>query len=432
MSSFKRIGSVALAGAALMALGLAGALITACQLETDTNSPANNPAVNNPTQYTVSAGSLSNGSVTPNPKSAAEGAAVTLLVNPASGYQLKLETLSVKQGDTALAITALSGVANAYTFAMPAANVRVSAEFEAVPGGEPQGEDPQVPQYTVSADSLSNGSVTPNPKSAAEGATVTLLVNPASGYQLKTGTLSAKQGDTALTITPLSDITNAYTFAMPGADVRVSAEFETRPSSPGSSSSEAQILSYFIGDTEGDIDESAGTITVVIPADQTDFAVKITISEGATVALLEAERNGVSKYQVTAEDGTTTRGYTVTKLWLGGAELTLEGGPFISGASGLSVSVTPSANWPNAVSRTVGDGKENHFVLTATPGYDHYRWYVDGEQFYFYNSAEASPDSNVVDKLTGGNYAAGKHTLFLVAIKNGVPYTWEQVFTVTD
>jgi hypothetical protein len=181
---------------------------------------------------------------------------------------------------------------------------------------------------------------------------------------------------------------------------------------------------------EGDIDNESQTIVIVLPSTQTDFTVAVTISDGAGVALLEAERNGVSKYRVTAENG-TAKDYTVYKTWLGGAGLELAGGPFAS-TGNLSVAVTPPERWPNAVSRSVGNGKENQFVLTATEGYDHYRWYVDGEQFFYYNSADPSPDSNVVDKLTGGNYAAGKHTLFLVAIRNGVPSTWEQVFTVIE
>jgi hypothetical protein len=181
---------------------------------------------------------------------------------------------------------------------------------------------------------------------------------------------------------------------------------------------------------EGDIDEDSQSIVIVLPSTQTDFTVAVTISEGAQVTLLKAEQNGISVYRVTAENGEHSD-YTVYKTWLGGAGLELEGGPFAS-TGNLSVAVSPPEHWPNEVSRNTGNNKENHFVLTATPGYDHYRWYVDGEQFFYYNSAEPSPDSNVVDKLTGGNYAAGKHTLFLVAIKNGVPYTWEQTFTVIE
>ncbi|MDR2375376.1 MAG: hypothetical protein LBD96_02945 [Treponema sp.] len=241
------------------------------------------------------------------------------------------------------------------------------------------------------------------------------------------------------TVQAAGDITVSIT--KPGIDsasktVRV---YKGEPIDPppvnGSTETGSSITKFTIGGAddpvEGDIDQESQTIVITLPSSQTDFTVAVTISDGATVALLEAEKNGVSKYRVTSGNGENYTDYTVYKTWLGGAGLELSGGPFISGET-LSVTVSPPENWPHAVSRWVGSGKENHFVLTATPGYDHYRWYVDGEQFFYYDSDAPSPDSNVVDCLTGGNYAAGKHILFLVAIKNGVPYTWEQAFTVIE
>ena len=72
----------------------------------------------------------SNGSVTANPTSAAQGATVTLTASPSSGYEL--DTISAAAGTSAVT---LSGSGNTRTFTMPAANVTVTAAFKALPAG---------------------------------------------------------------------------------------------------------------------------------------------------------------------------------------------------------------------------------------------------------------------------------------------------------
>jgi hypothetical protein len=195
------------------------------------------------------------------------------------------------------------------------------------------------------------------------------------------------------------------------------------------------ITKFKVGDVEGDIDETAKAITIVIPADQADFTVAVTISPGATVVPLQAERNGVSVYRVTAENGTTAD-YTVTKLWLGGGGLELTGGPFggTDGTGGITVT-SPNTAWPDNVTRSADGGGgglgANAIILTASDKTcDSYRWYVDGGLLFFYNSDAPSPIGPVVDHLAGGNYSVGQHVLVLIAVKNGVPYTVRQVFTV--
>ncbi len=80
--------------------------------------------------YTVTVADCSNGSVTANPTSAAQGATVTLTASPSSGYEL--DTISAAAGTSAVT---LSGSGNTRTFTMPAANVTVTAAFKALLAG---------------------------------------------------------------------------------------------------------------------------------------------------------------------------------------------------------------------------------------------------------------------------------------------------------
>ena len=74
--------------------------------------------------------------------------------------------------------------------------------------------------YTVSiAEGITNGTVTVNPTSALEGATVTVTAEPASGYELTTLTYTY-----AGVATPI-DILETMQFTMPAADVTVNATF---------------------------------------------------------------------------------------------------------------------------------------------------------------------------------------------------------------
>jgi hypothetical protein len=96
-------------------------------------------------------------------------------------------------------------------FLLPAANVRVSAEFE-----------PDI--YAVSIGSLSHGAISANPENGLPGTEITLTVTPDEDYRLKSGSLkyTGAAGDTSIDETTLK-------FSLPGADVTVAAEFEAMP-----------------------------------------------------------------------------------------------------------------------------------------------------------------------------------------------------------
>jgi|GEM_PF-2095505 len=85
-------------------------------------------------KYDVTVATLTNGAIVAEPATAvAEGAIVTLTVSPAEHYQLKANTLVVKDAsDNDVACTAVEGTTNQYTFTMPASAATVSAEFEAI------------------------------------------------------------------------------------------------------------------------------------------------------------------------------------------------------------------------------------------------------------------------------------------------------------
>ena len=75
--------------------------------------------------------------------------------------------------------------------------------------------------HTVTIGTLSGGTIMANPTSAVPGTTINLTITPASGKQLKVGTLKYNDGsDHAITGT---------SFTMPGSAVTVTAQFEDVP-----------------------------------------------------------------------------------------------------------------------------------------------------------------------------------------------------------
>lgn len=155
--------------------------------------------------YTISTGNLSGGSLSA-AATANYGDDVTVTVTPADGKQLKAGTLEfTPEGGSATDIDE-----STKTFTMPAANVTLSAEFEDIP----------VTTYSVNIDeSLSHGTITANPTTAAAGATVTLTIAPDGGYQLS----EIKVNDGEVTVSGSGD---TRTFTMPDKDVTVTATFE--------------------------------------------------------------------------------------------------------------------------------------------------------------------------------------------------------------
>lgn len=149
----------------------------------------------------------------------AEGTSVTVVATPKDGYTLTADGVVVTYGDNqTLKATPDTEKANTYTFAMPAGDATVSAEFE------------QVKEYTVKVDPVEGevATVTVNPDKAAQDTEITVTVaNIKEGYQLEEGglTYSYKSGDETKT-QKLTLTDGKATFKMPAANVTVSAAFE--------------------------------------------------------------------------------------------------------------------------------------------------------------------------------------------------------------
>ena len=154
----------------------------------------------------------------------AEGTSVTVVATPATGYTVKAGSVKAtytddKGEEQTVTATADTEKANTYTFAMPAGNATVSAEFE------------QVKEYTVKVDPVEGevATVTVNPDKAAQDTEITVTVaNIKEGYQLKEGglTYSYNNGEKTETVTLTLNEKGEATFKMPAANVTVSAVFE--------------------------------------------------------------------------------------------------------------------------------------------------------------------------------------------------------------
>ena len=147
--------------------------------------------------YNITIDQTENGTVEADKTTAAEGETVTLTVTPDEGYRLVSDSLKVN-GE------AIEG----NTFAMPASDVTVSAQFELIP--------PTL--YNITIDQTENGTVEADKTTAAEGETVTLTVTPDEGYQLVSGSLKVN-----------GEAVEGNAFTMPASDVTVSAQFELIP-----------------------------------------------------------------------------------------------------------------------------------------------------------------------------------------------------------
>ena len=181
-------------------------LMVGCKSDEDDDTPS-------VTSYAVAIDlGIQHGSVTANPTSATAGTNVVLTATPADGYKLK--TLTVKNASGGeIETTPDNSTPPKYKFTMPASNVKVSAEFEAVP------------TYTITPVlGIQNGSVSADKTSAAEGATVTLTATPATNYEFESFIVKDTSGN-AITVT------NGK-FTMPASNVTISATFKSKLGQP--------------------------------------------------------------------------------------------------------------------------------------------------------------------------------------------------------
>ena len=138
------------------------------------------------------------------------------------------------------------------------------------------------------------GTIQASNQTAKVDATITLTATPASGYALKTWTVTSSHNE-SVTVTPDSSNANQATFTMPAADVTVTAEFE-----------EAEVVLPVISNVQllrnpdktvltddVTLDEETATWTITLPSD-TDQ----TVLDNLTMQYLKITHSGASVSQM--------------------------------------------------------------------------------------------------------------------------------------
>ena len=180
-------------------------------------------------KYNVTvAGTVENGTVGVEPKTAAAKDVVTVTVTPNTNFKYTDGSLKATytDGGTKKEINdfkAVDGKENTYTFEMPAADVTVSAAFEKI----------ATETYTVTVTKDGDGKVTVNEQETEKleglksGDTVTLKINPIDTDTLLTelAGVTVTSGKVDVSTTKVDE--NTYTFKMPDGDVNVSVKFTT-------------------------------------------------------------------------------------------------------------------------------------------------------------------------------------------------------------
>ena len=180
-------------------------------------------------KYNVTvAGTVENGTVGVEPKTAAAKDVVTVTVTPNTNFKYTDGSLKATytDGGTKKEINdfkAVDGKENTYTFEMPAADVTVSAAFEEI----------ATETYTVTVTKGGEGKVTVNGQETEKleglksGDTVTLKINPIDTDTLLTelAGVTVTSGKVDVSTTKVDE--NTYTFKMPDGDVNVSEKFTT-------------------------------------------------------------------------------------------------------------------------------------------------------------------------------------------------------------
>lgn len=172
-------------------------------------------------KVTVADTANKNGETKVSATAAVEGTEVTVTVKAADNYQLKADSLtySYKSGEDTKTEKLTPNAEGKATFKMPAADVKVTAEYV----------EKKPEAYTVTVNKATNGTVTADKETAAAGDTVTLTVKAdetmySQAVLAEDGLKVADSKGAAVACTAGADGT--YTFTMPADNVTVTATFE--------------------------------------------------------------------------------------------------------------------------------------------------------------------------------------------------------------
>lgn len=258
----------------------------------------------------------------------AEGTSVTVVATPKDGYTLTADGVVVTYGDNqTLKATPDTEKANTYTFAMPAGDATVSAAFE------------EVKKYNVTvADTVENGTVGVEQKTAAAKDVVTVTVTPNTNFKYTDGSLKATytDGGTKKEINDFKAVDgkeNTYTFEMPAADVTVSAAFEPVKAKTYSVTINPSNNGTVTADKTTDVEAGKPVTLTVTPADDmytlaqlAENGLKVTYTDAAGTAqpveVAEGTEANTYTFEMPAADVTVAAQFTVVKY---GIEVKVEG-----------------------------------------------------------------------------------------------------------
>lgn len=169
---------------------------------------------------------------------------------------------------------------------------------------------PSLGAYTIKKNPQSGGTVTVDKSRANAGETITVTVKPNTGKRVDFLSYSTEvAGSAPVEITNKVDATT-YTFEMPAANISIGCTW--------ADVKDAAIIGFVVNGVNGVINESAGTISIVLPygTDLTSLKPVITLSGATSVSPASGETvnlSGPVTYTVTGEDG-TTKTYKVTAV----------------------------------------------------------------------------------------------------------------------
>lgn len=245
----------------------------------------------------------------------AEGTSVTVVATPKDGYTLTADGVVVTYGDNqTLKATPDTEKANTYTFAMPAGNATVSAEFE------------EVKKYNVTvAGTVENGTVGVEPKNAAAKDVVTVTVTPNTNFKYTDGSLKATytDGGTKKEINDFKAVDgkeNTYTFTMPAADVTVSAAFEAVEVETYSVTTKSTEYGKVTADKTTGV-KAGETVTLTVePVDNDSMLTKlaenglaIKDSKDTVISYKAGEKTNTYTFTMPADNVTVTPQFTIVE-----------------------------------------------------------------------------------------------------------------------
>ena len=360
----------------------------------------------------------------------AEGTTITVVATPKDGYTLTADGVVVTYGNNqTLKATPDTEKANTYTFAMPAGDATVSAAFE------------EVKKYNVTvADTVENGTVGVEQKTAAAKDVVTVTVTPNTNFKYTDGSLKATytDGGTKKEINDFKAVDgkeNTYTFEMPAADVTVSAEFE-----------EIATETYTVtvtkdGDGKVTVNEqetekleglkSGDTVTLKINPIDTDTLLTelagVTVTSGKVdVSTTKVDEN---TYTFKMPDGDvnvsvkfTTVEYGIEVKMLGEGEGTItftDGKTRFAAGTNVTATITPNGTTYELTKVMYDDGSENKEVTSELKNGCEYTFTMPANHVKFEATFEKGPSTEAEERTVHG--AAEKTTITAMA-----------VFTCTD